>query len=232
MTMISVRVVDHGVGLLLRHMTIRHPGVVSRALNRTAFDVREAEAVMTARAFDFWSSVTKSFMANERSFPFDLSSRSKLEARVYAGTRSSGKRSANLRDIFMRQEFGFTLRPRERERLTLGKNPASYAVPTKNPATHLRNPRARVRASDSPASLLGARGGGLARFKPRQRRRKGVGRLSTHVFITPNDRAIIQVTPSGGRQLLYGLYSRDIPVEEHLDFFDTASRVVRARLIP
>lgn len=232
MATFTIRLQDHGVGEMLRFLTIRHLPVVQRALNRVAFDVRDAEVVMTAKSFDFWSSTTKTFMANPRSFPFELATKSKLEAKVFAGTASMSPRSGKLRDIFARQEFGFTLRPSERLRLVLGSSPAQYAVPTKDPSAHLRTARARVLKTQTPAALLGIKGGGFARFKPRRRRKKGVGALGTHVFLTPNDRAIVEVTPSGGRRLLYGLYSKDVKVDEHLEFFDTAVRVVGKNIIP
>ena len=229
---VHTRVVDHGFGRLLKQATIAHSGVVARTLTRVALDVREAEADMVGHSFDFWSSITRNFLASEKSFPFQPATKSRLEARVWAGTKSSGKRGGKLRDIFYRHEFGFTLRPSERARLVLGRSPASYAVPTKEGTARLRQPSARVRPSDTPAALLGVRGGGFARFKPRRRSRKGVGVLSTHVFVTPGDKAIMEVTPTGQRRLLYGLYSRDIPVEEHIEFFDTAARVVGQRLLP
>jgi hypothetical protein len=89
-----------------------------------------------------------------------------------------------------------------------------------------------VRKTATPAALLANKGGGFSRFKQKRRRKKGVGTLSTHVFISPKGKAILERTPGGGRRVLYGLYERPIHVEEHLEFFQTAGRVIGTKMIP
>lgn len=217
---------------MINAVATRAPGIVARAFNKVIFEVRDAEARMTAQSFDFWSATTRNFMAGKKSFPFDLATPSRLRAVLYAGTTGAKKHTGKLRQIFWQQEFGFVLDPSERERLVLGGSPPQYAVPTKNPGAHLRTARATVRPSQTPGALLKTRGGGFAKFKKRRRRLKGVGNLGTHVFVSPKGKAILEKTPGGGVRFLYGLYDRKIHVDEHLHFLDTASKVIGKTLIP
>lgn len=215
---------------MLRHLTAAHRPAVAKALTRVAFDVRDAEVRMAAQAFDYWSAITKQFIANPRSFPFRPATQGRMWAEVHAGTDTNAGRKVS--DIARRQEFGFTLRPQDRERLTLGRSPASYAVPSTDPAAHLRTPRARVGSNQTPAALLASKGGGFAKFKKRRRRKKGQGTVGTHVFVTKNSKAILEKKPGGGTRLLYGLYDRNINVRPHFEFFETAAEVVGAKLLP
>jgi len=224
---VRVVVLSEPVRRLLRHMTAAHPHAVAKALTRVALDVREAEAVMTARAFDFWSATTRTFIASPRSFPFTPATSS----RMWSSVSTSAK--AKVSDILVRQEFGFTLNPSERLRLTLGRTVPNYAVPTDDRGAQLRNARGRVSSKHTPAALLASKGGGFAKFKKRRRRKKGQGTLGTHVFINPKGTAILEKKPGGGGvRVLYGLYDQPIKVEPHLEFFDTARAVVGRVLLP
>src|SRR5262245_48731300 len=229
---VRIRLEDHGVAPLIRRLGTDFPKVVSNTMNRVVLDIREAEKKMVSQSFDFWSAVTRTFLASERSFPFQRATPAKLEAKVFGG--GLGSRSGTA-EIFAKQEEGFVLKPGTGQQLELGKSPPAYAAPTEDKSAYLRTPRGRVPASRTPAGLLRntpKQGGGFARFRRRRRRVRGVGNLGTRVFISPNDKAIIEITPGGGRRFLYALYQRQIPVPQHLHFFDTAERTVNAKLMP
>lgn len=117
------------------------PRALADALNRTAFEIREAAGDQVGKALEFKSGSTKSFLANPKSFLVDRASPNQLEAGVFAKDRAAA--------VLAIHEKGGTVTDDDGRTLSLGDKVAI-------PVSVKPNARGRVPKSKTPSALLGS----------------------------------------------------------------------------
>lgn len=121
--------------------------VMAKALNRTAFEMREAEATEARTSFQFAGSQTREFIASPKTFVFDGATPEKLEVRLYP-------RPA-VAQILAQQALG--------EQIVPGKGDTGpvfegeFAIPYQR-EKRLRTGRGRLPKGMTPQALLAKRG--------------------------------------------------------------------------
>lgn len=143
--MIRANLKDERVRRALRDLErSRYPRATSDALNKTAFEMRDAEGREVASVFDFSGPSTRSFLT--RGFRFDRATPRNLRVRLFPLRRTARVLEPHVEgDIITAAEGG---------RLTVG---GRLAVPI----AAQRGARGKVRKRDLPSTLLGPGGKGF-----------------------------------------------------------------------
>ena len=136
---ITLRLDDSEVRRVLRRLRDREVGrVAAEALNKTSFDMRDAEGAEVGSSFEFAGSATRKFLTG--GFRFDKATASKLQTKLYPLRRTERVLGSHVE--------GETITGRDKERLRFGDK---LAVPLK---PNLRGARGRVRKGKLPGTLV------------------------------------------------------------------------------
>lgn len=154
----------------IRRLTDREVGrAMASAINKTMFDMLDAEKLHVASRFNFAGPQTQRFLSGPGSFRFDRATPTTLLATLYPRKRTEA--------VLEEHQRGAMLMATEGDRLRLGE---LLAVPLK--AAKLRGPTGRVAKRKLPSEVLSERGRGfLAGHSIRERtggKRRGAKRRS------------------------------------------------------
>ncbi len=119
------------------------PQAIARALNKTAFEVLEAEKSHVAGAFTFAGAGTRRFLSGRGSFRFRAASTERLEARIFPAPKTER--------ILAQHRAGSVISGEDAGRLTLGDE---LAVPV----DVRRGKTGKVRRAQLPGAII-AKGG-------------------------------------------------------------------------
>jgi hypothetical protein len=143
---IQVRIDDRDLRRGLQALGPRMGGVLAKSLNRTAFEIRDAEGAEASQSFEFAGPSTRAFMASPRAFVFEGATTSKLQVSLHP--REKAER------LLADHVFGATVTADER-RLKVGD---AVAVPVGVKVSS----RGRVAPSQTPAGVLRRKKGFIA----------------------------------------------------------------------
>ena len=179
------------------------PRIIATALQKTAFEIKEAERVAIASPFRFASPNTERFLSTSVRFtavkPGDTSTT------IYPLPKSSA--------ILIEHNQATTIRA-DKRRLDLR---SSLAAPVQGQ----RGPSGKVRAAESPGRLL-------ERFGERRARTKRQRKPGRYVFVSRSGRAVVEAV-SGVLRVLYAL-TPSARLEQRIDFVAVAEREAKRSL--
>lgn len=193
------RVDDREVQLGIRRLMAFGPRAMAEALNKTAFELRDAEADEALRAFDFSSASTAAFVASPRSFVFSPASESALVVEF--------KPKDRIARLLIDHMTGRTRKTQDAKSVQVGGRPRQFAAPV----NVQRSGRGSVPKSLSPGALL-----------ERGSLRAGAKRRT--VFVIGN--ALVQRVRGRGLRTLYAL-ATTVKIEQRLRYLEVARETVR-----
>jgi hypothetical protein len=138
---ITLRLDDREVRRNLRKLTEKElPKALAKALNRTAFEVLDAEKKEVKSIFDFAGPSTERFLSGKGSFRFDKATPSKLDVAISP-----------------RKKTGEILEPHQRGAVLTPKSPRRFVIEGKlaTPIEAKRTARGRVRKSRAKRFVAG-----------------------------------------------------------------------------
>lgn len=184
------------------------PKAVADALNRTAFEILDAEAIEVRGAFPFASPSSARFLS--RGFLFDKATPENLAITVRAkGTRATPFDRPAAPAFLAEHAFGDTIDP--------DKNRLTFAGKLAVPINVKRSARGKVKASETPGAILERGGFATARA----------------IFQRTGGRRVRGTQQSGrlkGLRLMYLLLERPVKLAARLDFFGVVDRTARTQL--
>jgi hypothetical protein len=146
--------------------------VMPKAINRTAFEILDAEKAEAARSLKFAGASTRTYLSGRGSFRFDGARAGHLEARI------TPRPQERAQAILAKQQRGATVTPAHDESIEVR---GMLAIPV----NARRGARGRVRKADLPAALLGPGGRGFIAgnaILKRTRQIRGARRAARFVF--------------------------------------------------
>ena len=114
---IQVRIDDREIQRSLQRIGPAMGGVLAQSLNRTAFELLDAERAGVEQSFEFAGASTRAFMAGRGSFRFDAARPTKLEVRLYPREKTES--------LLIEHVAGATIGP-DKRRLLVGER---FAIP-------------------------------------------------------------------------------------------------------
>jgi hypothetical protein len=146
--------------------------VMPKAINRTAFEILDAERTEAAHSFMFAGPATRTYLAGRGSFRFDGATADKLEARI------TPRQQERAQAILAKQQRGATVTPGQDESIEAG---GMLAIPV----GARRGARGRVRSSELPGALLRKGGRGYIRGRALLVRNRRTGDVRVMYALAP-----------------------------------------------